>query len=271
LFSLVIQNAAPVHELGVATSISQFSRQIGATVGVAIFGTLLTHHLTLELPKHLPLLPGMQQHSIDLSRAQSQAMDREMIRARVTATLAERYELVERAYRGEAAATREIMADPRMLEQIKAPLRDGGIEVRVYRELQQRADRLDAELRNGVAGRTRLVADPAFSVALRVQIADIPDRALREPEAVTRMVGLFRESIMAQQQARVAAVTQSTLSEIKVALERYAELLVARSHRGIKEAFAISISSMLARALWIVVLGVLIIFFIPEVPLRASS
>jgi EmrB/QacA subfamily drug resistance transporter len=271
LFGLVIQNAAPVHELGVATSISQFSRQIGATVGVAIFGTLLTHHLAIELPKHLPLLPGMQQHSIDLSRAQSQAMDREMIRARVTATLAERYRLVERAYGGEAAATSEIMADPRMLEQIKAPLRDGGIQVRVYRELQQRADRLDAELHNGVAGRTRLVADPAFSVALRVQIADIPDRALREPEAVTRMVGLFRESIMAQQQARVVAVTQSTLSEIKVALDRYAELLVTRIHGGIKEAFAISISSMLARALWIVVLGVLIILFIPEVPLRASS
>jgi hypothetical protein len=88
---------------------------------------------------------------------------------------------------------------------------------------------------------------------------------------LTRMVGLFRESIMAQQQARVAAVTQSTLSEIKVALERYAELLVTRSQRGIKAAFAISISSMLARALWIVVLGVLIILFIPEVPLRASS
>jgi EmrB/QacA subfamily drug resistance transporter len=271
LFGLVIQNAAPVHEQGVATSISQFSRQIGATVGVAIFGTLLTHHLTLELPKHLPLLPGMQQHSIDLSRAQSQAMDPEMIRARVTAALAERYQLVERAYRGDAAATREIMGDPRMLEQVKAPLRDGGIEERVHRELQQRADRLEAELHNGVAGRTRLAADPEFSAALRVQIGDIPDRALRDPEVVARMVGLFRESIMSQQSARVATVTQSTLRAIKTALERYAEQLVMRIHGGIKEAFAISISSMLARALWIVVLGVLIIFFIPEVPLRTHG
>ncbi len=40
LFSLVIQNAAPTNQIGVATSMSQFSRQMGSTVGVAIFGTL---------------------------------------------------------------------------------------------------------------------------------------------------------------------------------------------------------------------------------------
>jgi EmrB/QacA subfamily drug resistance transporter len=271
LFGLVIQNAAPLQELGVATSISQFSRQIGATVGVAIFGTLLTHHLRLELPKHLPLLPGAQQHSIDLSRAQSQAMDPALVRARVTAALAERFRWVERAYHGEAAAVREVMADPRMPEQVKAPLREGGIEARVYRELQQQADRLEAELYAGVAGRVRLVADPELPATLRVQLANIPDRAWREPEAVTRVIGLFRESIMAQQQARVVAVTQTTLAELEQVLDRYARQLVTRIHAGIKEAFAISISNMLAHALWFVVLGALLMLFIPEVPLRSAS
>jgi hypothetical protein len=37
---------------------AQFSRQMGATVGVAVFGTFLIHGLTEELPKHVPLLPG---------------------------------------------------------------------------------------------------------------------------------------------------------------------------------------------------------------------
>lgn len=45
LFSLAVQNAAPPHQMGVATSASQFFRQIGSTVGVAVFGAVLSHNL----------------------------------------------------------------------------------------------------------------------------------------------------------------------------------------------------------------------------------
>lgn len=41
LFNLVGQNAAPMRQLGVATSTSQFARQIGSMVGVAVLGALL--------------------------------------------------------------------------------------------------------------------------------------------------------------------------------------------------------------------------------------
>jgi EmrB/QacA subfamily drug resistance transporter len=49
LFSLAIQNAVPVSRIGVGTSASQFFRQIGSTVGIAIFGTLLTSDLDGKL------------------------------------------------------------------------------------------------------------------------------------------------------------------------------------------------------------------------------
>jgi EmrB/QacA subfamily drug resistance transporter len=48
LFAVAVQNAAPVSRLGVATSSSQFFRQIGSTVGVAIFGAVMTHALSVE-------------------------------------------------------------------------------------------------------------------------------------------------------------------------------------------------------------------------------
>ena len=105
----------------------QFSRQMGATVGVAVFGTFLTHGLTDELPKHVPLLPGASEHRIDLAHAQSQAMNADMIRMRVDETLEERFAVIERAYHEDAAAVDEIVGDPRMPEQIKAALRDGGV------------------------------------------------------------------------------------------------------------------------------------------------
>jgi len=48
LFALAVQNAMPISRLGVVTSSSQFFRQIGSTIGVALFGALLTHRLANE-------------------------------------------------------------------------------------------------------------------------------------------------------------------------------------------------------------------------------
>jgi EmrB/QacA subfamily drug resistance transporter len=53
-YTLVVQNATSRQELGVATSISQLSRSLGATLGTAIFGTIMTSHLAKEIPKHVP-------------------------------------------------------------------------------------------------------------------------------------------------------------------------------------------------------------------------
>ena len=130
----------------------QFSRQMGATVGVAIFGTFLTHGLTDELPKHVPLLPGASEQRIDLAHAQSQAMNADVIRARVDSTLEERFAVIERAYHEDAAAVAEIVGDPRMPEQIKAALRDGGVRGRVHRQLVQRADTVESELQDRRGG-----------------------------------------------------------------------------------------------------------------------
>ena len=179
--------------------------------------------------------------------------------------------MVERAYRGEPAAAREVLEDPRMLEQVKTPLRDGGIAAGIYRELQQQADHVATELQAGNAGRQRLLAEAALSPRLREQLAALPARALRDPEAATRVSELLRESLMAQAPARVTETTEHTLARIRLGLQGYAGQLATQVHDGIKMAFAAAIASMLAKALWIVALGVLIILFIPELPLRSRG
>ena len=125
LFGLVIQNAVPVTELGGATSMSQFSRQMGSTVGVAIFGTLLVNSLTAELPKRMPLLPGHERaHRRSCARSKPQAMNVDAIRARVAASMQERQEVLERAFHEDREAIDEIVADSRMPTQIReAPAR----------------------------------------------------------------------------------------------------------------------------------------------------
>jgi len=52
LFALAVQNAMPISRLGVVTSSSQFFRQIGSTVGTALFGALLTARLAGEMAAH---------------------------------------------------------------------------------------------------------------------------------------------------------------------------------------------------------------------------
>jgi EmrB/QacA subfamily drug resistance transporter len=271
LFSLVIQNSVPVTQLGIASSMSQFSRQIGATVGVAIFGTLLTHSLTAELPKHLPHLPGVAETRIDLAHAQSQAMSIDKIRDRVGSALDARYEVIERAYRGDAAAVSEIAADPNLPEQLKKSLADGGIRTRVHAQLEQRAARVEAELQNGDAGRNHLLDDPQLSPQLKEQLANIPTRALRDPHTMAGILPLIRGSILSQEEPMFESATDQALALVRGSMDTFGTQLVENIRKGTKIAFSASITEMLADSLWIVALGVFIIFFIPELPLRARA
>jgi EmrB/QacA subfamily drug resistance transporter len=270
LFSLVIQNAAPGNEVGVATSMSHFSRQMGSTVGVAIFGTLLTHALTAELPKHVPKLPGAPDIQIDLAHAQSEAMNVDEIRARVNAVLNERYQVIERAYHEDAEAVQAVLGDSRLPEAIKAPLRDGGIRALTKDELFERTDALVAELISGDDGRDRLLRDPTLSQTLKQQLANIPSRAWKEPEVIDGVAALFRDSLLATEDALVAQRADRALSRVKAGMTAYSAKLVSDIQRGMKVAFAASIAHMLERALWIVALALFVVLFVPELPLRSK-
>jgi len=53
VFTIVVQNAVPFHELGVATSNLTFFRQIGGTVALAIVGTIFGNTFTQQLAPQL--------------------------------------------------------------------------------------------------------------------------------------------------------------------------------------------------------------------------
>jgi EmrB/QacA subfamily drug resistance transporter len=270
LFSLVIQNAAPGNQIGVATSMSQFSRQMGSTVGVAIFGTLLTHALTAELPKHVPHLPGGNIAQLDLAHAQSQAMHVDQIRTRVQQALDERYQVIERAYHEDPKAVAEVLADSRLPESIKTPLHDGGIRARTHAELVERTDALVTELKDGEDGRDRLLQDPTLSASLKQQLANIPSRAWNEPQVIAGVATLFRDSMLATENAIVTKRADQALQAVRAGVALYADKLVKDIQRGMKVGFATAIAHMLQRALWIVGFALLVVLFIPELPLRSK-
>lgn len=86
LFGLASQNAAPVHQLGVVTSSNQFMRQIGSTMGVALFGAMLTASLSSELAKHTPPdAPAGAVRHLELSDLQRMAIERSVHPERMAA------------------------------------------------------------------------------------------------------------------------------------------------------------------------------------------
>jgi EmrB/QacA subfamily drug resistance transporter len=54
VFTLAAQNAVKMNQLGVVTALTQFSRSIGSTLGVAIFGSLLTNRFAPSFQAALP-------------------------------------------------------------------------------------------------------------------------------------------------------------------------------------------------------------------------
>ena len=53
-FTLVVQNAVSRADMGVATAATQFFRNVGSTVGIAIYGTIMASGLSQQIGSHLP-------------------------------------------------------------------------------------------------------------------------------------------------------------------------------------------------------------------------
>jgi EmrB/QacA subfamily drug resistance transporter len=68
LFNMVSQSAAPVRQIGVATSTTMFLRQCGGMIGVSIFGALLIGKISESVAQ---LMPGVQ---VDLGEMQKMAL-----------------------------------------------------------------------------------------------------------------------------------------------------------------------------------------------------
>jgi EmrB/QacA subfamily drug resistance transporter len=75
LFSLAVQNAVKPTQIGVATSASQFFRQIGSTIGVAVFGTVLTAQLAEAARTAAAKTPGAHVHALTLSDLEQMAVN----------------------------------------------------------------------------------------------------------------------------------------------------------------------------------------------------
>lgn len=196
LYNLVVQNAVPPTQIGVATSSSQFFRQIGSTIGVAIFGALLTQNLTHEMSLRLPLVPGMTDRKVDLAELQAGAMNGDKLQAGMKSASAQLYGLIEAARRGDAKAEQQLLEDPRLSNKVKqqvSSLRGAPqsvaqhIKADIDDDIEHQAAQLVRSIKEGFsAALTHLFAFSiwiaAIGLAITLTIPQLPLRSRAVPQ-----------------------------------------------------------------------------------------
>ena len=217
LFNLVVQNAVPVTQIGIATAASNFFRQMGQVVGLAVFGTLLTLNLQAEMPKSMPAGFVMAAGKIDLSEAQSQAMDPGRIRRIADSQIEVRYQAIEKAFTGDSVAEGMVQNDPLVPGDIKGALsarimggsRDAGEALEsAHAEMLAQADTLSAQILTGIRRAFSAAITGMFSTSLWLGVLALmivvflPALPLRNTNATQDRAALERS---AKEKAEAAA------------------------------------------------------------------
>lgn len=273
VFTLAIQNAVHPHELGAATSSSQFFRQIGSTMGVAVFGTILTTVLTAQLPKYLPAeMRQMSAVAGQFNAAQLQSGNIIGVGDQIKAGMQGTYQTIQRALAdNDPAAVKSLLDNPQVPAGLKDSLRRGGIPAKVRAGLDARYAAVAASFQSGRPDAVAaLISDPRLPAGFKDQLRRIAPAALSDPRTGRAALQEIRAALYAQEPLIVRQATQDALKQVKTAMDTQAETLTAEITSALKHAFTDAIKTVYFWGLFVVALGFLVTLFLPELALRAA-
>jgi len=148
LFTLAVQNAVPPERLGTASSATQFFRQIGSTIGIALMGAVLAASLQSQLTANLP--SQFQNAKVDIGQMRDPAAFGKQMEAEFEKVL----DLLDKALSGDQQAKEELLANPLLSDDLKKmlagppppPQYKDMILSKVKAVLQKQADELNAKM-----------------------------------------------------------------------------------------------------------------------------
>ena len=273
VFVLAIQNAVKPHEMGAATSSSQFFRQIGSTVGVAVFGTILTAVLTIQLPRNLPAEMKQIGAAAPFNMGALQSGDLSVVDRQIKAEMQKTYNQIELALTSnDPAAEQSLLANPQLSPQLREILQNGGVQAEVKAGLDSQYQSIAAALSSGSAARIReVLADPRLPAPLRSRISSVPAGSFANPHVLTGVLAGVKQGLDASEPAIVAQTTQTMLSEVHKNLDAETAGLTAQVTQALKVSFTDAVKTVYFWGLFVVILGLVVTFFLPEIPLRTTA
>lgn len=273
LFTLAIQSGVSVRELAVATSSSQFFRQIGNTIGAAVFGTLLMNNLHTEMPKYLPKIPGagVEASNFDMGALRAASSGKgNPLQTKLDEAFSAQYTQIEKALNGDVAAQKAIAANPQFPNDLKA-LVGGGLQAQVHAAVTRQAAGVQAALAKGERGRRALLNNPARPAQLKAAVRAIPAAALATPQAAQATAAQVAQGILGQEPQAYEQAKVQALGSIKAKFSEQAKTLGEQIGVGMKRGFTASMTKMFGDAIWFAVAGFLISLFVPVITLRSRN
>jgi len=245
LLQIAAQNNVPMERIGSATAAIQFVRQIGATIGVAIMGTVLSNTIQAENCKVFPESAQCQPGAIVKRDAQSQQ----------STNIDEQFKKLEvqivAALKGDRAAYQALMNDPGVPQEQKKRLVEGGIPAQ-FKRLEQK---VIAAVKGDLAAYNELKNDPNLPQDFKKQLVEggIPAQVRAQNEET---LGLLQKALTGDASARSALLANPRLpAQIKGLLAgptppaAAVPGIVAGIKKGLEAAFSTIVAQVEAQAI----------------------
>ena len=288
LFSLHISNAVEPRQIGAATSTSTLSRNLGSTMGLAIFGTVfgttLTHAISDRMaeatqgmpPAYLAQMRGGDGPSSggEEGAPATQTFDEKAIVEKIHARFAEQRKTVEAALdHDDPAALAELKKAPNLDDKMKAVIDAGGIASAVGAGFEAQKAKLKAAFDAGPDAVAALANDPSLPPQLAQKLKELPPPALQSPEGRAQILaGISMGMDKARDDAIVSARVAAKNGAAKGLDDAEAKAVetVGKVGMALKQAFTDAITRVYFVAIFFALFGLLVSLALPELPLRGG-
>ncbi|SMB97492.1 MDR family MFS transporter [Deinococcus hopiensis] len=198
LFNLAVQNAVQPYQIGVATSAGTFFQQLGSTIGVAIFGTVLTSTLSTQF----------KQNFAEVARTAPPQLQAQIAKFQQGT-----------ASGGQGGQGFDLEAVKRQAEQ--------GIR----QSFAQQYAGIEQAIRSGDPAQfAALKNSPQVPAPLRTGLANIPNQAVQSPQGQTQILTRLRTGLDTAQ-AQALQQTDTTLDKVGRAVKVSFANSIARIYR----------------------------------------
>lgn len=289
LYTIAIQNSVQPRQIGVATSSATFFRQMGATVGIAIAGSIFANALaegmaakvaaaTQGLPK--PLVAQFEQRaqggtvSAEGGNAHDFRFDTETAKQKVRAQLDIAQKATHKALLGDAAAIALVKQSPLADERLRTMLEAGGPRALVKRSYEAMWQRVRAGASSGQPEAWQALKSATdWPQDVRQRLNVIPPEAIANPATREELLRGVKQALDASEEvAEEKAEFQALASVDKAIAEAKVKVETAIDAVGLamKQAFTDAIALVYRMGFVVALLGLLFTLFLPQVPLRKT-
>ncbi len=266
LYTLAVQNAVDDSKLGQATSSTQFFRQMGGVIGVAVMGAVFSATLSSQLEVNMAEFSnlGNQERSFDLQSGSDTAA----IEAGIKSAFDEQYKLVEKVFLdNDQEALEKLKNNPAIPAEFKDKL-GSSPSISIHKAFDEQYSQIETLANNQDWDGLKAILDsnekmPTFTKNLLI-------KGLENPASRAFTLKQFKNQMNSQADSIAATATTKALESIKLEFDNQALSIAQKISRALKEAFTAAVTKIYFYSLFVIALTWLITVFIPEYELRKT-